>query len=46
MSFFDGLSMLAVDIVLMAFLGVFFDQVMPKQYGVAKPWNFLCVKSA
>ena len=35
--------MLAVDVLVLAFLGYYFDQVLPKQYGVARPWNFLCV---
>ena len=34
--------MLAIDILVLAFFGYYFDQVLPKQYGVARPWNFLC----
>jgi len=26
-------------------LGLYFDQVVPMEFGVAKPWNFLCSKS-
>lgn len=43
-SFNEGLIMLVIDVVVLAFIGYYFDQVMPKEYGVAKPWNFLCVK--
>lgn len=44
-TFYNGLAMLAIDVVVLAFLGFYLDQVLPKQYGVAKPWNFLCKKS-
>ena len=44
-SFNEGLVMLTIDVFVLAFIGYYFDQVMPKQYGVAKPWNFLCVKA-
>ena len=42
-TFNSGLVMLAIDVIVLAFLGFYLDQVLPKQYGVAKPWNFLCV---
>lgn len=41
-TFNSGLLMLAFDVVFLAFLGYYLDQVLPKEYGVAKPWNFLC----
>ena len=41
-AFTDGLAMLAVDVFFLGFLGFYLDQVLPKQYGVAKPWNFIC----
>jgi len=25
-------------------LGLYLDQVVPSDFGVAKPWNFLCVR--
>ena len=34
-SFNEGLIMLSIDVVLLAFLGYYLDQVLPKQYGVA-----------
>ena len=34
-SFMDGLYMFCIDIVYLAILGYYFDQVLPKQYGVA-----------
>ena len=37
--------MLAIDILVLGFIGYYFDQVLPKQYGVARPWNFLCISS-
>ena len=36
--------MLLVDIILHAFVGYYLDQVIPKEVGVAQPWNFLCKK--
>ena len=38
--------MLAVDFVVYAFLGYYFDQVVPTKdgIGVKKPWNFICKK--
>lgn len=45
-TFNTGLTMLLADVVLLAFLGFYLDQVLPKEYGVAKPWNFLCMKKS
>ena len=38
--------MLAVDVILQAFLGYYFDQVIPTKdgFGVKRPWNFICRK--
>ena len=36
--------MLGIDIVLYGFLGYYLDQVIPKEIGVAQPWNFICKK--
>jgi len=36
--------MLLVDIVLIGSIGLYLDQVVSKDIGVAKPWNFLCKK--
>jgi len=34
---------LVVDAVAITFLGFYFDQVVPNQFGVAsRPWNFIC----
>ena len=41
-TFVNGLVMLALDVVILAFIGYYLDQVLPKEYGVAKPWNFIC----
>ena len=36
--------MLVVDIILIGCIGLYLDQVVTKDIGVAKPWNFLCKK--
>jgi len=41
-SFVKGLYMLAFDFVLWAVIGMYCDQVAPREIGVAKPWNFPC----
>lgn len=41
-SFRGGLLMLLFDVFLWSFLGLYFDQTVASQFGVAKPWNFLC----
>lgn len=33
---------LVANALLWGFLGLYFDQIIPSQYGVAKPWYFLC----
>lgn len=42
-SFSGGLWMMAFNVVFWMLLGFYLDQVVPSQYGIAKPWNFLCV---
>jgi len=37
-----GMVMLVINVFLWLFIGLYFDQVIPSQYGVAKPWYFLC----
>ena len=34
--------MLVIDVVVYAILGYYFDQVAPREIGVARPWNFPC----
>lgn len=41
-SFRGGLLMLVVCNIVWNFLGLYLDQVIPSQFGVAKPWNFMC----
>lgn len=43
-SFKGGLAMLLVDIIIWAFIGTYLDQVIPSEYGIAKPWNFMCIR--
>ena len=40
----NGIIILLAQIVVYKFLGLYLDQIIPSQYGVAKSWNFLCVK--
>ena len=40
-----GLGMMLFDLVFYALLGMYLDQVVPSQYGVAKPWNFCCLRN-
>ena len=42
--FVEGLGMLIFDVALYGFIGYYLDQVIPKEFGVAKSWNFLCLK--
>jgi hypothetical protein len=34
--------MLALDAILFALIGMYLDQVVPREIGLSKPWNFLC----
>ena len=34
--------MMMFDVVFWGLLGMYLDQVVPSDYGVAKPWNFCC----
>ena len=43
-TFTEGITMLIVDIFLYMAIGLYLDQVIQTEYGVAKPWNFLCTK--
>ena len=40
----NGIIILLVQIIITTFLGLYLDQIIPSDYGVAKPWNFLCIK--
>jgi ATP-binding cassette subfamily A (ABC1) protein 3 len=40
-SFNTSLGFLFFDTILYTFLGWYFEQVIPRQYGVARPWYFL-----
>lgn len=39
-SFIKGLYMLAIDLVLWGMIGLYFDQIAPRQIGTAKRWDF------
>jgi len=41
-SFRGGMLMLLFDCIFWGLLGLYLDQVVPSQFGIAKPWNFLC----
>lgn len=41
-SFLGGLIMLLVDLIFWVSLGLYCDQVVKSDFGVSKPWNFLC----
>ena len=43
-SFSGGILMLLFDLTAWVTLGLYFDQVIPSQFGVAKPWNFCCIR--
>lgn len=34
--------MLILDFLFWTALGLYCDQVVPSQFGIAKPWNFCC----
>eukprot|EP00735_Rhodelphis_limneticus_P009137 TRINITY_DN2560_c0_g1::TRINITY_DN2560_c0_g1_i1::g.19179::m.19179 TRINITY_DN2560_c0_g1::TRINITY_DN2560_c0_g1_i1::g.19179 ORF type:complete len:1829 (-),score=670.14,sp/Q84M24/AB1A_ARATH/37.15/0.0,ABC2_membrane_3/PF12698.2/1.1e-20,ABC2_membrane_3/PF12698.2/2.6e-40,ABC_tran/PF00005.22/8e-28,ABC_tran/PF00005.22/9.3e-22,AAA_21/PF13304.1/3.6,AAA_21/PF13304.1/0.00028,AAA_21/PF13304.1/1.1e+02,AAA_21/PF13304.1/0.00011,AAA_15/PF13175.1/1,AAA_15/PF13175.1/5.1e+02,AAA_15/PF13175.1/0.52,ABC2_membrane/PF01061 len=40
-----GLSMMILDFFLYAFLGWYFDQVVPSEWGTKRPWYFLLTPS-
>jgi hypothetical protein len=39
-SFRNGILMLIFDFFLWSMVGLYFDQVAPRDFGVAKKWNF------
>jgi hypothetical protein len=41
-SFRNGLIFLFADFIFWALIGLYLDQVIPSQFGVAKPWYFIC----
>lgn len=44
-SFSGGLLIVLADAVFFSILGCYLDQVIPTEFGVAKPWNFMCLKN-
>jgi len=34
--------MMAFNVIFWTLLGWYCDQVIPSQFGIAKPWNFCC----
>lgn len=43
-SFKGGLLMMTGNVIFYCFLGLYLDQVIPSQFGIAKPWYFCCKK--
>ena len=43
-SVMDSIIFMLVDSVIYYFLGRYFDQVIPKEFGLTQPWNFLFTK--
>jgi len=43
-SFLGGFMMMLGNCVFWTCLGLYLDQVIPSQFGIAKPWNFCCIK--
>jgi len=35
---------LFINVLYMIPLGIYLEQVVPKDFGTSKPWNFLCTK--
>jgi ABC-type multidrug transport system fused ATPase/permease subunit len=44
-SFNTSLTMLFLDTILYSFLGWYLELTIPRQYGLARPWYFLCEPS-
>ena len=40
-----GLCCQLFCVVLWSFLGIYFDKIMPREFGRNEPWNFICKKS-
>ena len=41
-SFKNGLLIMMGNVIFWGILGVYLDQIVPSQFGIAKPWNFCC----
>ena len=41
-SFRNGLLMMTFNVFFWTLFGFYCDQVVPSDFGIAKPWNFLC----
>ncbi len=44
-AFSDAITMLLFDGVVLFLLGLYLEQVVPSQYGLRRPWYFLCSRS-
>lgn len=44
-SVMDAIIFMLVDTIIYYFLGRYFDQVIPKEFGLTQPWNFLFTKA-
>lgn len=45
-SFFIALACQVLCCFVWALLGMYFDKIMPREFGRAEPWNFLCKRKA
>ena len=45
-SFFIALACQVVCCFIWAIIGMYFDKIMPREFGRAEPWNFLCKRKA
>jgi len=45
-SLMGGLMIIAADAIFFTLLGCYLDQVIPQEFGVARPWNFLCKRKS
>jgi hypothetical protein len=43
-TFIFALLMLLVDSIVLTLLGLYLDQILQSQFGVAKKWNFVCTR--
>jgi hypothetical protein len=44
-SFTTGMIIILFDAIVFTIIGCYLDQVIPTEFGVAKPWNFLCKRA-
>ena len=43
-SFKNGLLIMTGNVVFYTILGLYLDQIVPSQFGIAKPWYFCCMR--